>query len=144
MKRPSASNRRKLKFLLDRDASGTAGAIASMGWRSFAVTPQATEPENARQAIQRGLSILSMDADFAQLSLRALPFTVILGGNAQQSMTTATAQIQHLHRLIRVGEIQPTLHQRVTINSEDAKVELWDGNSIKSRRIAFRPRRRSR
>src|SRR5207249_5065804 len=100
---------------------------------------RATDHEIARMALRKCLSILSMDMDYARFSLREIPFTVILSGGAQQSMSTATAQLQQLHRLIRVGEISPTVHQRVTISGTEAKVEVHDGTRTLSTRLSIRP-----
>ncbi len=128
----------KLKLLVDHDASGTAGAITSMGWKAYPANPRATDQENVKEATQKGLSILSMDTDYQRFGLREIPFTVILQGGAQQSMSTATAQIQQLHRLIRIGEISPAVHQRVTVTTVEAKVETLAGNAPALRRIPLR------
>lgn len=129
---------KKLKFLLDRDASGTAGTVAAMGWRSLPVPTMATDVENARYAIQHGLSILTMDSDFGHFHLSQIPFTVRLGAGANQSASTATAQLHQLHRMIRIGEIRPTEHQRVTLSDGKARVETLQGGLPNLRTIKFK------
>jgi hypothetical protein len=61
-------------------------------------------------------------------------------------MSTATAQIHLLHQLIRIGEIDPGPHQRVTMTSMSARVEVFDRSSSISKRFVIRPnqKRRSR
>jgi hypothetical protein len=117
-----------------------------MGWRTYDVSEWATDAENVDRAMKGGLSILTMDGDYKHFPLLHLPFTVVLGSLAQQSTSSATAQIQHLHQLIRLGEITPTIHQRVTMTAEDARVEVWARDVTSSRRISAKrvrkPKRR--
>src|SRR5689334_20807585 len=97
MARKSAAQRprpRKPRFLIDHDASGTAGAVRDLGWVAYPANPYASDSENVQVAVQRELSILSMDGHFNRFSLQTLPFTLILGGNAQQSLSTASDQLQ--------------------------------------------------
>lgn len=135
----------KLHVILDRDAAGTAGTLAAIGWRVYEVSPLATDAENIARAAQLGYSYVTMDTGTAHFRLAALPFTVVLGGNAQQSSSTATAQIYELRRLIREGEITPGPQQRVKITSEATKVETLDGAGRRvTRRIPNRTSRKRR
>lgn|SRR6266850_5165516 len=142
-KRVKAPKSAKPRFIVDNDASGTAGVLTKLGWHTYAADPFASDTEIADRALQSGLSVLTMDNHFSRLSLQSIPFTVILSGGAQQSMSTATAQIQYLHQLIRVGEIDPGPHQRVTLTTGVATIQTIgrDGSPI-TRRLSAKGRSR--
>ncbi len=120
---------------MDHDAAGTAGSLVAEGFRIYSADPHASDDENIERARQFGYSLFSMDMGLAHLGLRNLPFMVLLGGTAQRSASTATAQVHELRRLISEREITPGPEQRVIMNSLTTKVETRGPNGQQTIRL---------
>jgi hypothetical protein len=130
-KKKGSIKRAKLRFLVDHDASATAETLTQVGWRAYLVNPNATDDENVDQALQKGLSLITMDTDLRRHGLPQIPFVVKLSSTAQHSASSASAQIYQLQQLIQVGEITPALHQLVTMSPTLAKVHTISKEGVR-------------